>query len=99
MRSVRCVSLAVAAAIVTTIFAERAGAQDPPPAAEQAPAADAASETVVLPQVSVETEAAPAKRNKQKVALKKGAGNAAAPGVPNEAALPGIVVEGEKVLR
>jgi len=98
MFRVRSVSLAIAAAVMTV--AGPAGAQEPPPAAQQAPAPDPdASETVVLPQLSVETEVAPAKRNKKKQALKSGAGNAAAPGVANQAALPGIVVEGEKVVR
>jgi iron complex outermembrane recepter protein len=60
------------------------------------PLARPADAQTILPPLSVE---APAKRNAKKQALKKDAADAAAPSVGSDAALPGIVVEGEKVVR
>jgi outer membrane receptor protein involved in Fe transport len=101
----RCVPFALAAvpAMAFILAAVPSFAQDAPAtAAQQAapPAETPASDTVALPQLDVETEAAPAKRNKKKQAIKSNATQAtAASPAPAATALPGIAVEGEKVVR
>ena len=100
----RCVRFALAAvpAMAFILAAVPSFAQDAPAtAAQQAapPAETPASDTVALPQLDVETEAAPAKRNKKKQAIKSNATQAtAASPAPAATALPGIAVEGEKVV-
>lgn len=100
---------AVASAVLISLISSTAGAQTAaapegaPPAAD--PATTAAPETVELPDIIVQT--APAKRNVKKARLRN-AGPVATSAEPSaavsapaaaETALPGIVVEGEKVAR
>ena len=97
MRCVRSAAFVIVGAIAPLIAASPLHAQEvaQPAAPDQPPPAAAASDDVMLPEISVETEAAPAKRNKKKQALKANTGT----GAPSTAALPGVVVEGEKVIR
>src|SRR5262245_30148139 len=98
MRSARSASIVVVGAVAPLIAAYPLHAQEAAKAApEQAASAPAAGEDVMLPEISVESEAAPAKRNKKKQALKGGTGAGTA--TTATTALPGVVVEGEKVVR
>jgi iron complex outermembrane recepter protein len=95
MRSVRLAAVAIALASAPFLSVPSLNAQEaPPPEAEAAPAYEA---EVVLPEVVV--EAAPAKRNVKKQTLRAtGSGTAGSSGEATTA-LPGVVVEGEKVVR
>ncbi|WP_068464107.1 TonB-dependent receptor [Hyphomicrobium sulfonivorans] len=93
----RSVSAAISAAVAATVIGP-ASAQE----AAQAGASPDEPAAISLPELSVETEAAPAKRNKKKQTLKNNAASGSSgtsSGVVTTAALPGIVVEGEKVVR
>ena len=104
MRSVRLASLGLLLACAPFLTAEPLRAQDAP-GSEAAPAAaetTAPADAYALPEVVVET--APAKRNKKKQALRAsgpgtGDTSSGSAGGTGTSALPGIVVEGEKVVR
>jgi iron complex outermembrane recepter protein len=97
MRSVRLAAVALALASAPFLSVPSLNAQEaPPPEAEAAPPPSYEAE-VVLPEVVV--EAAPAKRNVKKQTLRAtGSGTAGSSGEATTA-LPGVVVEGEKVVR
>lgn len=104
-------SLGMVSAIALAFMAGTVRAQEAAPAADEPPTVETVAEDgVVLPPVEVESQVAPAKRNKKKQALRANPGRpatttAGTPGASAPAtsapavALPGIVVEGEKVVR
>lgn len=104
-------SLGMVSAIALAFMAGTVRAQEAAPGADEPPTVETVAEDgVVLPPVEVESQVAPAKRNKKKQALRANPGRpatttAGTPGASAPAtsapavALPGIVVEGEKVVR